>query len=80
MVEITRRRDFGVDGADVVEITRTLLRQRDFGVDSGTKAMPCLRGSIVDGSGGRKAKVVGVCCGGLGMVLVVAIWLLAGVV
>ena len=35
-----------------------------------------MRGSVVDGSGGRKAKVVGVCCGGLGMMLVVAIWLL----
>ena len=38
--------------------------------------MRCLRGSVVDGSGGRKAKVVVVCCGGLGMMLVVAIWLL----
>ena len=59
---------------------RTGFGQRYFGVDSGTKATSCLRVVFVVGSGGRKAKVVGVCCGGLGMVLVVAIWLLAGVV
>ena len=64
----------------MVEITKRPLASATSALTERTKAMPCLWGNVVDGSGGRKAKVVGVCGGGLGMVLVVAIWLLAGVV
>ena len=64
----------------MVEITERALDNATSALTERTKAMPCLWGSVVDGSGGRKAKVVGVCCGGLGRVLVVAIWLLAGIV
>ena len=63
---------------DVVKITERALDRATSVLTLGRRRLHVCGVAFVDGSGGRKAKVVRVCCGGLGMVFVVAIWLLAG--